>query len=284
MEIVLTVEQLRNARATLPEPLGLVPTMGYLHEGHLSLVRKARNECASVAVSIFVNPTQFGPGEDLASYPRELDRDLRLLEAEAVDLVWAPTPETMYPAGFQTWITVEKVTKPLEGRMRPGHFRGVATIVAKLFNGVQPHRAYFGQKDAQQAVVIRQMTRDLDFPVEIVVCPTVREADGLAMSSRNAYLSSEERQAATVLYRSLDAAQVAFASGERDAERLRSIVTETVASEPLAHLQYVSCADADTLEELDRVANRALLSMAVFVGETRLIDNLILGKAVRDLH
>jgi pantoate--beta-alanine ligase len=209
---------------------------------------------------------------------------LRLLEAEAVDLVWAPTPETMYPAGFQTWITVEKVTQPLEGRMRPGHFRGVATIVAKLFNGVQPHRAYFGQKDAQQTVVIRQMTRDLDFPVEIVVCPTVREADGLAMSSRNAYLSSEERQAATVLYRSLDAAQVGFASGERDAERLRSIVTETVASEPLARLQYVSCADADTLEELDRVANRALLSMAVFVGETRLIDNLILGEAVRDLN
>jgi pantoate--beta-alanine ligase len=284
MELVLTVEQLRSVRATLPEPLGLVPTMGYLHQGHLSLVRQARNECASLAVSIFVNPTQFGPGEDLASYPRDLDRDLQLLKAENVDLVWAPTPETMYPAGFQTWITVEKVTQPLEGRMRPGHFRGVATIVAKLFNAVQPHRAYFGQKDAQQTVVIRQMTRDLDFPVEIVVCPTVREADGLAMSSRNAYLRPEERQAATVLYRGLYAAQVAFRSGERDAERLRSIVAETVASEPLAHLQYVSCADVGSLEELDRVTKQALLSLAVFVGETRLIDNLILGKVTPNLH
>jgi pantoate--beta-alanine ligase len=193
MRTILTLEELRSARATLPGPLGLVPTMGYLHEGHLSLVRRARNECASVAVSIFVNPTQFGPNEDLASYPRDLDRDLRLLAAENVDLVWAPTPETMYPAGFQTWITVEEVTQPLEGSMRPGHFRGVATVVAKLFNGVQPHKAYFGQKDAQQAVVIGQMARDLDFPVEIVICPTVREADGLALSSRNALLSPQAR-------------------------------------------------------------------------------------------
>lgn len=282
MRTVLTLDQLRGARATLPEPLGLVPTMGYLHEGHLSLVRKARNECASVAVSIFVNPTQFGPNEDLASYPRDMDRDLRLLAAENVDLVWAPTPETMYPPGFQTWITVEEVAQPLEGRMRPGHFRGVATVVAKLFNGVQPHRAYFGQKDAQQAVVIGQMTRDLDFPVEVVVCPTVREPDGLAMSSRNAYLTAEERQAATVLYRSLEAAHAAFASGERDAERLRNMVSDKIASEPLARLQYVSCAAADTLEELDRVTGRAVLSLAAFVGRTRLIDNLILGKAVQD--
>jgi len=256
--------------------------MGYLHEGHLSLVRRARDECASVAVSIFVNPTQFGPSEDLGSYPRDLSRDSRLLAAESVDLVWAPTPETMYPAGYQTWIAVEEVTQPLEGSMRPGHFRGVATVVAKLFNAVQPHKAYFGQKDAQQAVVIRQMTRDLDFPVEIVVCPTVREADGLAMSSRNAYLSPEERRAATVLYRGLSAARTEFTSGERDAERLRLTVRETVASEPLARLQYVSCADADTLEELDRVTNQALLSLAAFVGHTRLIDNLVLGEAVAD--
>lgn len=282
MEIVTSLDQLRSARPALPEPLGLVPTMGYLHEGHLSLVRRAREECASVAVSIFVNPTQFGPSEDLASYPRDTDRDLTLLAAEEVDLVWTPTPETMYPAGFQTWITVEEVTLPLEGRMRPGHFRGVATVVAKLFNAVQPHKAYFGQKDAQQTVVIRQMTRDLDFPVEIVICPTVREADGLAMSSRNAYLSPEERQAARVLYRGLRAAQAAFASGERDAERLRSVVAETVATEPLPRLQYISCAEPDTLEELDRVADRALLSLAAFVGSTRLIDNLILGDTAQD--
>jgi pantoate--beta-alanine ligase len=282
MKIVRSLDQLRSARAALSEPLGLVPTMGYLHKGHLSLVRRAREECASVAVSIFVNPTQFGPGEDLASYPRDMDRDLTLLAAEEVDLVWAPTPETMYPAGFQTWITVEKVTLPLEGRRRPGHFRGVATVVAKLFNSVQPDKAYFGQKDAQQTVVIRQMTRDLDFPIEVVVCPTVREADGLAMSSRNAYLNSEERQAATVLYRGLRAARTVFASGERNAERLRSIVVEMFAAEPLARLQYVSCANTDTLEELDRVSGQALLSMAAFVGNTRLIDNLILGDTAQE--
>lgn len=280
MQTVLTLAELRSARATLCEPLGLVPTMGYLHEGHLSLVRRARKECASVAVSIFVNPTQFGPNEDLSTYPRDLDRDLRLLAGEDVKLVWAPTPETMYPAGFQTWITVEKIAQLLEGEMRPGHFRGVATVVAKLFNAVQPQRAYFGQKDAQQAAVIRQMTRDLDFPVEIVICPTVREPNGLALSSRNAYLSDEERQAATVLYHSLDAARAAFSSGEQDADRLRRIVIEKMASEPLARLQYVSCADPDTLEELDRVDGQALLSLAVFVGQTRLIDNLILGEKV----
>lgn len=280
MQTVVTVGQLRSARAMLPAPLGLVPTMGYLHEGHLSLVRRARKECASVSVSIFVNPTQFGPKEDLSTYPRDLDRDLRLLDAEDVDLVWAPTPEIMYPAGFQTWITLDQVTQPLEGAVRPGHFRGVATVVAKLFSAVQPQTAYFGQKDAQQTVVIRQMTRDLDFPVKIVVCPTVREPDGLAMSSRNAYLSSEERQAATVLYRGLDAAQAAFASGDRDAGHLRRIVMETVATEPLARLQYVSCADADTLEELDKVTGRALLSLAAFVGHTRLIDNMALGEEV----
>jgi pantoate--beta-alanine ligase len=186
----------------------------------------------------------------------------------------------MYPAGFQTWITVDEVTQRQEGKVRPGHFRGVATIVAKLFNAVQPQTAYFGQKDAQQTVVIRRMTRDLDFPVKIVVCPTVREPDGLAMSSRNAYLSTEEREAATVLYRGLDAARAAFVSGERDAERLRRIVMETVASEPLVRLQYVSCADADTLDELDTVTVRALLSLAGFVGRTRLIDNFALGEEV----
>ena len=276
MQTVTTLSELRKARAALEPPLGLVPTMGYLHEGHLSLVRRARAECASVGASIFVNPTQFGPGEDLSTYPRDLPRDLALLEAEGVDLVWTPTPEVIYPAGFQTWVTVEEVAQPLEGKMRPTHFRGVVTVVAKLFNAFQPQRAYFGQKDAQQAVVIRQMSRDLNFPLEIVVCPIVREPDGLAMSSRNAYLDPAERQAATVLYRALDAGRAAFESGERDAGRLRQIVAETVTSEPLARLQYVSCADPDTLQELGTVSGKALLSLSVFVGQTRLIDNLVL--------
>ncbi len=277
MQVVTTLAELRNARALLPEPVGFVPTMGYLHEGHLSLVRRARAECAGVTVSIFVNPTQFGPGEDLATYPRDLPGDLRLLEGEGVDLVWTPTPEVMYPPDFQTWVTVEEVARPLEGAHRPGHFRGVATVVAKLFNAVQPHRAYFGQKDAQQAVVIRQMVRDLNFPIEIIVCPTVREADGLAMSSRNSYLTPQERQAATVLYRALSAARAAFADGERDAERLRRLVAEIIAAEPLARLQYVSCAHPETLQELETVADAALLSLAAFVGRTRLIDNLLLA-------
>lgn len=278
METVTTISELRRARATLAEPVGLVPTMGYLHEGHLSLVRRARAECAGVTVSIFVNPTQFGPDEDLSSYPRDLSRDLQMLEAERVDLVWTPTPEVMYPTGFQTWVTVEEVTQPLEGRMRPGHFRGVATVVAKLFNGVQPQKAYFGQKDAQQAVTLRQMTRDLNFPLDVIVCPIVREPDGLAMSSRNAYLDAEERQAATVLYRALTAARAAFDSGEQDADRLRRLVTGIIANQPRARLQYVSCAQLDTLQELETVTDKALLSLAAFVGRTRLIDNLVLGE------
>jgi len=253
--------------------------MGFLHEGHLSLVRRARAECASVAVSIFVNPTQFGPNEDLGAYPRDLPRDLRLLEAEGVDLVWTPTPEIMYPPGYQTWVTVEEATKPLEGAMRPGHFRGVTTVVAKLFTAVQPDKAYFGQKDAQQAAVIRQMRRDLNFPIEIVVCPTLREVDGLAMSSRNVYLNPDERQAATVLSRSLFAARDAFQSGERQAERLRQLMAGMIDAEPLARLQYVSCAHPDTLEELNGPVTRALLSMAVYVGKTRLIDNVVIRES-----
>jgi pantoate--beta-alanine ligase len=281
MMIVSTLEELRSARAILDEPVGLVPTMGYLHEGHLSLVRRAAEECASVVVSIFVNPTQFGPSEDLAAYPRDMERDLRLLESLGVDLVWTPTPEIMYPNGYQTWVQVEALTDPLEGAMRPGHFRGVATVVAKLFNSVQPAKAYFGQKDAQQAAVIRRMAHDLNFPLEVVVCPTVREPDGLAMSSRNAYLDPEQRRAATVLYRALNGAKEAYQAGERDAEVLRAIMRETLAAEPLAQMQYISCADYDSLQELDTVSGKALLSMAVFVGKTRLIDNMVLGsKAV----
>jgi len=253
-----------------------VPTMGYLHEGHLSLIRRARQECDHVVVSIFVNPTQFGPKEDLSKYPRDLERDLSLIEPLGVDLVWMPTTEIMYPKRYQTWVEVETVTRPLEGAMRPGHFRGVTTVVAKLFNGVQPQRAYFGQKDAQQAVVIRQMTRDLNFPIEIVVCPIVREPDGLAMSSRNVYLDAEERKAATVLYRSLKAARNLYENGERNAEELRRLMREVIATELLAQMQYVSCADYDTLEELETVSGKTLLSMAVFLGKTRLIDNIVL--------
>jgi pantoate--beta-alanine ligase len=277
MMIVSTLEELRSARAILDEPVGLVPTMGYLHEGHLSLVRRAAEECASVVVSIFVNPTQFGPSEDLAAYPRDMERDLRLLEPLGVNLVWHPTPEIMYPNGYQTWVQVEALTEPLEGAMRPGHFRGVTTVVAKLFNGVLPDRAYFGQKDAQQVAVIRQMARDLNFPLEVVVCPTVREPDGLAMSSRNAYLDPEQRQAATVLFRALNVARDAYEAGERNAEKLRALMRETIADEPLAKMQYVSCAGYDTLDELETVSGKALLSMAVFVGKTRLIDNMVLG-------
>jgi len=276
MMIVSTLDELRSARAILDEPVGLVPTMGFLHEGHLSLVQRARDECASVAVSIFVNPTQFGPDEDLDSYPRNLEGDLGLLEPLGVNLVWTPTPTVMYPNGYQTWVQVDALTKSLEGAQRPGHFRGVTTVVAKLFNGVQPARAYFGQKDAQQVAVIRRMVLDLNFPIEVVVCPTVREEDGLAMSSRNKYLNPGERQAATVLYRALTAARDAHAGGERDAEKLRTLMQETIAAEPLAREQYVSCADYDTLEELETVTGKCLLSMAVFVGSTRLIDNFVL--------
>lgn len=276
MMIVTSLEELRAARTILEEPVGFVPTMGYLHEGHLSLARRAKEECASVVASIFVNPTQFGPSEDLSKYPRDLERDLRLLEALGVDLVWTPTPQVMYSPGYQTWVTVEELAKGLEGALRPGHFRGVATVVAKLFNAVRPQKAYFGQKDAQQAAVIRRMAKDLNFPIKIVVCPTVRESDGLAMSSRNVYLNSEERQAATVLFRALSAAKSAYDKGERSAETLRHIMTETINAEPLAKLQYVSCADYETLQELARVEGKALLSMAALVGKTRLIDNFVI--------
>ncbi len=276
MHVVTTLEDLRSARAALSGTWALVPTMGYLHEGHLSLVRRAKAECDHVGVSIFVNPTQFGPSEDLAKYPRDLSRDLALLEKEGVDLVWTPTSEIIYPPGYQTWVTVENVSQPLEGAHRPGHFRGVATVVAKLFNAFAPDKAYFGQKDAQQVVVIRRMAKDLNFPVEIVVCPTVRESDGLALSSRNVYLNSQERRAATVLYRAFAAAKNLYDTGERDADKLRAAMSETLAAEPLARADYLSAADPETLAELSRVENGVLLSMAVRIGTTRLIDNFLL--------
>ncbi|MQC27267.1 MAG: pantoate--beta-alanine ligase [Chloroflexi bacterium] len=277
MKKVDTIEALRMARATLAGPVGFVPTMGFLHAGHLSLVERAKAECASVVVSIFVNPTQFGPNEDLEAYPRDLPKDLAMLEAAGVDLVWLPTPEVIYPPGFQTWVEVEDVTQPLEGAKRPGHFRGVTTVVAKLFNAVEPDRAYFGQKDAQQVAVIRQMARDLNVPVEIVVGETVREPDGLAMSSRNNYLNGEEREAATLLIRALRAAKELYAQGERNADAIRERMRAVIAAEPLARLDYVSSAHPETLVELETIDAGALLSMAVFVGKTRLIDNLVIG-------
>jgi len=276
MKIVSSIEAARAARAALPGPLGFVPTMGFLHEGHLSLVRQARQECRSVAVSIFVNPTQFGPHEDLARYPRDLPRDQGLLAAEGVDLLWQPETDQMYPPGYQTWVTVEQVAAPLEGTMRPGHFRGVATVVAKLFNVIQPDRAYFGQKDAQQAAVIRRMVEDLNFPIEMVVCPTQREPDGLAMSSRNTYLNAEERRAAGVLFRALRAAQQAYQRGMRDASGLREEMSRVLAEEPMAEPQYIAIADPETFEELRVITNKGLALLAVYVGKTRLIDNMLL--------
>lgn len=277
MMVATSLDELATARKLLDGRLGLVPTMGYLHEGHISLVRRARVECSSVAVSIFVNPTQFGPSEDLAKYPRDLERDLRLLDQAEVDLVWTPTATIMYPEGYQTWVEVEQVSLPLEGAQRPGHFRGVTTVVSKLFNAVQPQKAYFGQKDAQQAAVIRQMARDLNFPVEIIVCPIVREPDGLAMSSRNVYLTPEQRLAAPALHRALLAAQAAYDKGERSAAMLLHAMQNVLGAEPLAQVQYISCADYENLQELEQLSRKALLSMAVFFGKTRLIDNIVLG-------
>ena len=276
MKVIESLETLRQARKEMEGPVGFVPTMGFLHDGHLELVRQAKKQCASVAVSIFVNPTQFGPNEDLDAYPRDLDRDLTLLESVGADLVWAPTAREMYPDGYQTWVETTEVTQPLEGSYRPSHFKGVTTVVAKLFNAVRPDKAFFGQKDAQQVAVIQQMTRDLSYPIEIVVVPTVREPDGLALSSRNTYLDEEQRKAATVLNRALRAAESAYLDGERSGAALRSVMAETIKAEPLAEAQYVSCADRVSLQELDRVTDGALLSMAVYVGKTRLIDNWIL--------
>ncbi len=279
MKVVTGIPDVRRERAALQGSLGLVPTMGALHEGHLSLVRRAREECDAVGVSIFVNPAQFAAGEDLNRYPRDLDGDLRALEPLGVGLVWIPSPEIMYPPVFQTWVTVEEVSKRLEGERRPGHFRGVATVVAKLFSVFTPDRGYFGQKDAQQTVVIRRMVLDLGLPVEIVVCPTVRAQDGLALSSRNRYLSPEEREAATVLFRALSEARAAYLCGQGDAGALCTIVKSALDREPLARVDYISVADPETLAELEQVNDGALASLAVYIGRTRLIDNILLSKS-----
>jgi pantoate--beta-alanine ligase len=276
MPLVRTIAEMRARRRGLAGDVGLVPTMGFLHEGHLSLVRRARADNDHVVVSIFVNPTQFGPEEDFERYPRDEARDLALLEQERADLVFAPSVEEMYPEGDSTSVTVEGITEVLEGGRRPGHFRGVATVCTKLFSIVRPDRAYFGRKDAQQLLVIRRLARDLALGIEIVGMPIIREADGLAMSSRNAYLSPEERQAALVLSRALCRARELFDSGERDGGRLRAAMRELIAREPLAQVDYVSVADTETLRELERIARPALASLAVRIGGTRLIDNVML--------
>jgi pantoate--beta-alanine ligase len=272
----------RRLRREEHRNIGLVPTMGALHEGHLSLIHEARALCDVVVVSVFVNPTQFGPNEDFASYPRDLTRDSALLAEYNVDYVFAPTSEEIYPAGFSTYVTVDELSNKLEGAARPGHFRGVSTVVAILLNIVRPNFAFFGQKDAQQSIVIKQMVHDLAFDAEIVVLPIVREESGLAMSSRNAYLDDAERRAAVVLNRALSQARSAYDEGEQSASRLVEMVRSAIEKEPLARIDYVSLNDAETLAKLDKLDDRpALLSLAVFFGKTRLLDNIVLGSQKR---
>jgi pantoate--beta-alanine ligase len=264
---------LREALAAASRPVGLVPTMGWLHDGHRALIQRTRAENATTVVTIFVNPRQFNEAADYTRYPRDEPRDLAICQEEGVDLVWVPPVDEVYQPGFDTAVSVGAVARPLEGAARPGHFDGVATVVAILFNVVGAERAYFGQKDAQQVMVIRQVARDLAIATEVIACPTVREADGLALSSRNVHLSADERAAAPVLRRALLAARGAWHGGERSADALRAAMRETLAAEPVARVEYVSVADGSTLAELDRVDGPALLSMAVRFGETRLIDN-----------
>jgi pantoate--beta-alanine ligase len=262
--------------------VGLIPTMGALHEGHLALVKRAKRECSQVITSIFVNPKQFGPNEDLTKYPRTFDADAEKLAAAGVDAIFAPEPTDVYPRGFNTYVNVEGFSELLEGRSRPGHFRGVATVVLKLFEIVQPHFAYFGRKDAQQVRIITQMTRDLNLNTQIVVCPIIREPDGLALSSRNAYLKPGERKAATILHRALSAARDELAAGVRDALQLQTTLRKVLQAEPLAEVDYAEIVDADTFEPVVRVARPCYAVLAVFVGKTRLIDNLLIEPAGTD--
>ena len=279
MNVLTTIEAMRSAsRAakTAGKRVGFVPTMGALHEGHLSLVRSAKAQCDVVAASIFVNPTQFGPNEDFSKYPRAFERDRELFAKEGVELLFAPAVEEMYPAGAVTYVTVEGMSERLCGKSRPGHFRGVTTVVSKLFNIVEPDIAFFGQKDAAQVAIIRRMVRDLDIPVEIAVCPIVREADGLAMSSRNTYLDLQQRKAALVLYRSLQKVKREFESGESNAAKLAEQGRKLFAQEPSVRLDYLEIVEPDNLEALDNIESSALVAVAAFLGATRLIDNFIL--------
>ena len=277
MKIISEISSLKDQRPSWGHPVGLVPTMGYLHEGHISLVRRARAESATVVVTIFVNPTQFGPSEDLGSYPRDMKRDLELLEREGVDVVFAPPASEMYPEGFSSWVDMEGVTALLEGSLRPGHFRGVATVCNKLFNIVAAERAYFGQKDAQQVAVIKTMVQDLNMNLGIVVVPTVRESDGLAMSSRNAYLSQAERAAAPVLYRALTGARLLRREGNCTVDSIRARMVTIVNQEPLATLDYATVVTPVSFNEKESLDGPALAVIAVRIGSTRLIDNMLLG-------
>jgi pantoate--beta-alanine ligase len=287
LETIHTIEWMkqvaRQARAE-GRMTGFVPTMGALHAGHMSLVRAALAECQPVIASIFVNPAQFGPGEDFQKYPRTLEADSKKLEDAGVDYLFAPEASEIYPPGFRTWVNVEGLSERLEGKVRPGHFRGVATVVLKLLEIVQPRKAFFGRKDAQQARIIRQMARDLHLDSEIVVGPIVREPDGLAMSSRNAYLKPGERRAATILFRALDGARASISRGERDALRLRAAMREMLRTEPLAEPEYVELVDAETLESVTRVRGACLALLAVRIGATRLIDNLLIEEREGAFH
>jgi len=277
MQVVETIGETRKLRQSFGNSVGLVPTMGYLHEGHLALVKQARRENSVVVVSIYVNPSQFVSGEDFGAYPRDLSRDLKLLEQEKTDVVFVPSDDVMYPPGFSSWVDVGKVTERLEGASRPGHFRAVATVCTKLFNIVQPTRAYFGQKDAQQSIAIKRMVAELNMNLEIVVVPTVRESDGLALSSRNVYLNPDERRAAAVLFEALSLAKQLWQDGEKDGNNIRQQMVWRIQREPLAQIDYVSIADSNTLEELKHVDRPALASLAVRIGKARLIDNVMLG-------
>ncbi|MFC2003063.1 pantoate--beta-alanine ligase [Chloroflexota bacterium] len=276
MQVVKTIDEMKRLRLQLTESVGFVPTMGYLHEGHLSLVRRAKIDNSSVVVSIFVNPTQFGPQEDLDRYPRDPERDLAMLDKEKTDVVFMPSATEMYPSGFNSWVEVGEITKRLEGAYRPSHFHGVTTVVAKLFNIVQPTRAYFGQKDAQQAIVIQKMVADLNMNMEVVTLTTAREPDGLAMSSRNTYLNPEERKAAVVIPQALSLVQELYSQGETNANVIRQKMADLIQEQPLADIDYISIADTETLNELDTLNPPALVSLAVKIGKTRLIDNIVL--------
>jgi pantoate--beta-alanine ligase len=276
MKVTDSIVNMKILRKQAAGSVGFVPTMGYLHEGHLQLVRRAKAENKLAVVSIFVNPTQFGPNEDFEKYPRNEERDLAMLKDIGTDYVFIPAAAEIYPPGFNTWVEVEGVTGRLEGAARPGHFRGVATVVAKLFNIVQPDHAYFGQKDAQQCIVIKKMVKDLAMPLEIVIVPTVREPDGLAMSSRNVYLSIEMRRQAPVLHQSLKLAQKLWENGEKSAVKIRGQMMEMIQKQPLASVEYISISDAETLEELETLSPPVLISMVVRFGKTRLLDNIIL--------
>ncbi len=277
MIIAKTIAEVRRLREGFPKPVGLVPTMGYLHNGHLALIRRARTENNLMVVSVFVNPAQFGPQEDFKTYPRDIESDLKILARENTDIVFLPPVEEMYPPGFDSWVDMGKIARRLEGASRPGHFRGVATVVAKLFNIIQPTSAYFGQKDAQQTIVINKMVADLNMNLKIITVPTVREDDGLAISSRNAYLNPKERQAATVLYRSLCLSQQLWAEGEKEAGKIKERMIDLIHSEPVADIDYVSIAEPEILEDMEAVKAPALVSLAVRIGKTRLIDNVVLA-------